>query len=364
MTATQQAGSSRLASLDAFRGLTMILMVLVNSAGSDAVYTQFEHTAWHGLTLADVIFPSFVWIVGITTTLSLRSRVRTVPRNILVKQVFWRAAKMYILGVCLYAAPRFSWTSQRLTGVLQRIAICYLVGSLLYLFTTRRTQIFWIIGLLAGYWAIMTLIPAPGFARGDLSVEGNLAHYVDRIVLGTHNYVQTKTWDPEGILSTIPAIASMLLGMMAGYELQRETTLAARLKRMAVAGLVLLVAGLVVSHWFPINKKLWTTSFVLVVAGIDCLLLPVFTWLIDIKGRERLLKPLVIMGMNAITIYLLSEFLDLALSVSNLKPRIFQICFQPLATPPMASFFYAAAYTLLMYGAAYLLYRKRIFLRI
>jgi predicted acyltransferase len=280
---------------------------------------------------------------------------------------------MYVLGLCVYAAPQFSFGTQRILGVLQRIAICYLVGSLLYLFTSRRTQIACIFVLLGGYWALMTLVPAPGFQPGDLSMEGNLAHYVDRVVLGAHNYAGTKTWDPEGILSTLPAIATMLLGLMVGYELQRPSPLRRRLTRTALVGCALLVAGLMVNHWFPINKKLWTTSFVLVAAGLDCLLLPLITYWMDVRGHHRSLKPFVVMGMNAITVYMLSELLDLTLSLMRLhsgsgymsvKAWLFQTCFEPLASPPMASLLYAATYTLLMYGAAYTLYRRHIFIRI
>jgi predicted acyltransferase len=372
-TSLPKSGLGRLASLDAFRGLTMLLMVLVNSAGSSAVYRQLEHTEWHGLTLADLIFPSFVWIVGITTTLSLGSRALKEPKSKLVKQVFLRSLKMYVLGLCLYAAPQFNLHTQRILGVLQRIAICYLVGSLLYLFTGRKTQIVTIVVLLGGYWALMTLVPAPGFQPGDLTMQGNLAHYVDRVVLGAHNYANTKTWDPEGVLSTLPAIATMLLGIMAGYELQRKTALRQRLQRLAIAGCILLAAGLVVNHWFPINKKLWSTSFVLTVAGVDCLMLPLFTYWMDIRGHHRSLKPFIVMGMNAISVYMLSELLDQALSLIKLhtaagsisvKDWLFITCFQPLASPQMASFLYAAAYTLLMYAVAYILYRRHIFFRI
>ncbi len=341
--------SRRLASLDAFRGLTMILMVLVNTAGSSAVYTQLEHSPWHGLTLADVIFPSFVWIVGITTTMSSRTKA--------VGPILLRSLKMFLLGLCVYIAPGFSFTTQRITGVLQRIAICYLVGSLLYLYTSRRVQVICIVVLLGGYWALMA-------AGGDFSIEGNLAHAVDHAVLGMHNYHNTKTWDPEGILSTLPAIATMLLGMMAGYELRREAGMEEKLKRLAIAGVLLLAAGLLVNIWFPINKKLWTSSFVLVCAGIDCLVLPAFVYWIDMKGRARLAKPLIVMGMNAIAVYMLSELLDEALSMAGWKRVIFRTCFQPLASPPMASFLYAAAFTLLMYAAAYVLYRRKLFLRL
>lgn len=364
----QQIAAGRLVSLDAFRGLTIVLMVLVNSAGSSAVYHQLQHSTWHGLTLADVIFPSFIWIVGITTVFSLSSRIEKSTKGDVVRQVMWRALKLYLFGLCLYIAPHFNLHTQRFMGVLQRIAICYLIGSLLYLYSGKRAQVACIVILLGGYWALMTLVPAPGFAAGDLSMQGNLAHFVDRVVLGSHNYAATKTWDPEGILSTFPAIATVLLGLLAGYELQSRRTLGQKAVRMLIAGAILLAAGFMVDHWFPINKKLWTSSFVLVTAGIDFLVLPVFLYLIDIKSHRRWLSPLIIVGMNAISIYLVSEFLDLSLSSLGgrvpVKSWIFQTCFEPLAFPPMASFLYAAAFTLLMCGLAYALYRKQIFLRV
>jgi len=350
----------------------MLLMVLVN-AGSSAIYAPLRHAEWHGFTFADWVFPSFLWIVGITTTISIGRRKATVAKSTLSKQVVMRALKLYVLGLCIYAAPAFNPSTQRILGVLQRIAICYLAGALLYLYTSKRTQLICIGVLLLGYWALLMFVPAPGFRPGDLSLEGNLAHYVDRIVLGSHNYAGTKTWDPEGILSTFPALATLLIGVLMGEELARPISLQRKMKTLFFCGAAMTVAGLLWNPWFPINKKLWTSSFVLLVAGLDALLLPLFLFWIDVRGRHRSAKPLIVMGMNAIAIYLLSEFLDEILSfvhfqnhfgMTSIRSWVFKTCFEPIAPPALAALLYAAAYTFLMYLAAAWLYRRRLFLRV
>src|ERR1022692_3291703 len=216
---TENAGqtASRLVSLDAFRGATIALMVLVNNAGSGRdSYPQLEHAAWHGWTITDTVFPSFVWIVGVAITLSLGKRLAGgTSKSRLMAQVARRAAVLFALGLAVYAFPSFDLGTQRILGVLQRIAICYLIASAIYLFTGVRGQILWIVGLFAAYWMMMTLIPVPGYGPGRLDVEGNFAHYIDRLVLGAHNYANTRTWDPEGVVSTLPAIATALFGVLA-----------------------------------------------------------------------------------------------------------------------------------------------------
>jgi predicted acyltransferase len=205
----RQTGAERLVSLDVFRGATMALMVLVNDSGDGShTYGPLQHSEWNGWTLTDTVFPSFLWIVGVAVTLSLGKRLMAgVPRSRLFAQVLRRAAILYVLGLVVYAYP-LDLSTQRLLGVLQRIAICYLIVSAIYLTTGIRGQIVWIVSLLGGYWLIMMLAPTPGYGAGHLDVERNFAHYVDTVVLGRHNYLSTKTWDPEGIVSTIPAIAT------------------------------------------------------------------------------------------------------------------------------------------------------------
>jgi len=369
------ANSGRLVSLDAFRGATMALMILVNTPGDGRnVYAPLQHSEWNGWTPTDVVFPSFLWIVGVAMTLSLGRRVAEgVPRAKLFAQAFRRAAILYVLGLVVYAYPGFDLSTQRLLGVLQRIAICYLVAAAIYLTTHIRGQIVWIVSLLAAYWLVMTLVPVPGYGPGRLDVEGNFAHYIDRIVLGSHNYMWTKTWDPEGIVSTLPAIATALFGILAGHLLRLDRALAKRTAWLLLIGTLLIAAGLISNVWLPINKKLWTSSFSLFMAGLDFVIFAMFLWLVDGKGYKRAVKPLVIMGMNAIVVYMASELLDEVLSairwpagghVINLHTWIFATLFAPLAAPMNASLLFAIAYTLLMYLLAYGMYRRGWFVRI
>lgn len=365
------AKPDRLVSLDAFRGLTMMLMVLVNNAGSGAMYRQFQHSDWNGWTIADTIFPSFLWIVGVAITLSLGSRLQNgVPRGRLFAQIARRALILYVLGLVVYMAPRFDPSTQRLLGVLQRIAICYLVASVIYLSTSWRGQLLWIGGLLVSYWMMMTLIPVPGYGAGNLSVAGNFAHYADRLVLGHHNYEYTKTWDPEGVVSTLPSIATALFGIMAGHILRLKRALSERVVWLFAAGNCLIAAALICDIWMPINKKLWTSSFSLFMAGLDFVVFALFLWLIDGCGWKRWVRPLVIMGMNAIAVYMLSELFDELISNIRLtgwesvRAWIFQTIFVPLGSAPVSAMLYALAYTALMYVFAYGLYRKKWFWRV
>ena len=355
----------RLLSLDAFRGATMLLMVLVNNGGGSSSYAPLEHSEWNGWTLTDTVFPSFLWIVGVAITLSLRRRLEAghAPSELLPK-IFRRSLVLYLLGLLVYAFPAFSLSHQRLLGVLQRIAICYLIASVIYLYTGLRAQIAWIVGLFAVYWLMMTFISVPGYGAGRLDVDGNFAHYVDRIVLGTHNYASAKTWDPEGIISTLPAIGTTLLGIMAGHILRLELPLSARRNRLLIVGALLLVTGLVWNVWLPINKKLWTDSFATFMAGLDFLVLGGFIWIVDERRHHKIVTPLLITGMNAITVYLASEFLAEILDATSLHHNIYQRFFAPLASPMNASLLWALAYTAVMYLLAYLLYKRRWFVRI
>ncbi len=349
--------ADRLTALDAFRGLTIAFMVLVNNAGDGSnVYPPLQHAEWDGWTPTDMVFPSFVWIAGVALTLSMAKRLAAgASKSALLLQALRRAFVIYVLGIIVYAAPHFDPSTQRLLGVLQRIAICYFVAAAIYLHTKLRGQILWILGLLGGYWLLMVFVPVPGFGPGRLDVEGNLAHYVDRIVLGAHNYHNTKTWDPEGIVSTLPAIATALLGVVCGQMLKMSRPLVERIPRMAALGVVLIVAGEICNIWLPINKKLWTSSFTLFMAGMDFVLLLAFLWIVDVKGHKRAVQPLVMVGLNSITVYMLSELLDEALGFSGLHERIYESVFVPIASPMNASLLWALAYTGLMVLAAWVM---------
>jgi len=369
--APRETAPARLVSLDAFRGATMALMVLVNTPGGPVSYGPLNHSEWNGWTITDTVFPSFLWIVGVAITLSLGKRVAAgVPRQRLFLQVLRRAVVIFALGVLVYVAPAFNLSTQRVLGVLQRIAICYLIASAIYLTTRWRAQIVWIFGLLAAYWALMMLVPVPGYGAGDLAPGHNLSNYVDRVVLGAHNYAGTREWDPEGILSTLPAIATVLLGIVAGHILRLKRELSERTTWLYLAGSVLLTLGLICNTWLPINKKLWTSSFTLFMGGLDFVIFAGFVWLIDGRGYARYVRPLAIMGMNAIAVYLASELVEEALSLirtgrtgPSIHEWLYRTLFAPLAAPPNASLAYAVCYVLVMYLIAWAMYRKRWFLK-
>ena len=365
----------RLVSLDAFRGATIALMVLVNDPGDGRTsYGPLQHSEWNGWTITDVVFPSFLWIAGVAVTISMGRRLEAgVSRSQLMTQALRRAAILYAFGLFLYAFPAFDFSTQRILGVLQRIAICYAIGTAIYLTTSLRGQIIWIVSLLTVYWLMMTLIPVPGFGAGDLAMGHNLSNYVDSIVLGHHNYRQTKTWDPEGIVSTLPSIATILFGILAGRLIRVKRELSERCTRLFLFGSLLIALGLICNIWMPINKKLWTSSFALFMAGLDFVLLAGFLWLIDGRGHKRFVQPMVIMGMNAIAVYMASELLDGTLNTIRWNGSqgsisahawIYQHLFTPLASPINASLLFAISYTLLMYLIAYGLYRRGWFLRV
>ena len=363
--------AGRLLSLDVFRGATMALMVLVNNGGDGgASYAPLKHSSWNGWTITDAVFPSFLWIVGVAIALSLTKRLASgVSRSTIIKQTFRRAAILYVLGLLVYLYPEFQFGTMRLLGVLQRIAICYLLVSLIYLTSSLRGQIIWILSLLIGYWLLMKLVPVPGFGAGHLDVEGNFAHYIDRIVLGRHNYGDTKTWDPEGIVSTIPAIATALFGVLAARVLQSKRELAARCSWLFVIGGLLLTTALICNIWLPINKKLWTSSFCLLMAGLDFMVFAGVLWVIDGEGHSRFTKPFSIIGMNAIAVYMASEVLASTIDTihvggESLQEVIYRGAFASWLAPANASLAYASTFVLTMFGLAYGLYRRRWFLKV
>lgn len=362
----QASAAGRLVSLDAFRGAIITLMILVNTPGDERhVYWPLEHAQWNGWTPTDVVFPSFLWIAGLAMTLALGRRVaRGDSRARLFGGVARRAGILFGIGVLLYVYPAFDLSTERILGVLQRIAICYLFAAAIFLFTRMRGQIAWMVSLMAVYWLLMAFVPVPGYGAGHLDMEGNFAHYIDRIVLGAHNYLPTGSWDPEGIVSTLPAIATCLLGVMAGHIVASRRSIGERCVRLAALGAILLAAGLVCNIWLPINKKIWTDSFTLFMGGLDFLLFAGFLWLVDGRGWKRAVKPLVIMGSNAIVLYICSEGIDNLLQSTPLRPWIYSRFFAAVAGPYNASLLYAMVYTLALYLVAWAMYRRGWFVRV
>jgi predicted acyltransferase len=356
--------SARLVSLDAFRGVIILFMVLVNNGGGPENYHQLTHSAWDGWTATDFVFPSFLWIVGVAITLSLGKRMELGgTRGLLFRQVLRRAAILFVLGLCLYLPPEFHFGSMRILGVLQRIAICYLTASSIYLTTGLRGQFAWIAGLLSTYWALMFLVPVPGYGAGHLDLQRNLAHFVDHAVLGSHNYKEGD-WDPEGLLSTLPAIATTLSGIMAGHILRLRRELSERATWLFFAGAVLTAAGVVVNHWMPINKKLWSDSFVLFMAGLDFTMFAAFAWVVDGVKISKWTKPFTIVGMNAIALYLFSEALAILLDWSDAHEWLFDTIFDPIASPRNASLLFALSFVGVTWLFGWALYKRGWFWKI
>ena len=372
-TANPIGPAGRLVSLDVFRGATIASMILVNNPGSwDAVYPPLRHSAWHGWTFTDMVFPFFLWIVGVAMTFSFAKRVeRGDDRMRLFLHTARRAAIIFGLGLVLNGFPHFDLSTWRIPGVLQRIAVCYLIGAAIFLCTKWRGQVIWIVGLLAGYWMLMTLVPVPGAGVGWIEKDANLAKYVDGLVLGNHMWGQTRTWDPEGLLSTLPAIATVLFGALAGGLLRSALTAAEKTAWMFLGGNVLVFAGLVMNVWFPINKNLWTSSYVVFMAGLASIVFACCYWLVDVKGHRGWCRPFAIYGMNAIAVYVLAGALETMLDVIHvgtppvsLNGFLYDRLFAPLAGPLNASLLWAVCCVLVLYAVAYGMYRRKWFLKV
>src|SRR5215203_3528428 len=302
---TGNLSSSRLVSLDVFRGLTIAAMVLVNNPGTwSSIYWPLQHAEWHGWTPTDLVFPFFLFIVGVSITLAFARRVEegSVKRDLYLK-VLKRSAIIFGLGLFLNGFPHFNLGTIRIAGVLQRIAICYLVASLIFLTTKARTQLLIAVALLIAYCLVMTNLAAPGYAPGDLSKEGSIASFIDRVILRAHIWRQGRVYDPEGLLSTIPAIATTLFGVLTGHWLRSERTRFEKVIGLFVAGVICVFLGWAWNSFFPINKPLWTSSYVLFTAGLGLQLLAICYWLIDIKGYRRWAWPFEVFGVNALALF-------------------------------------------------------------
>ncbi|HWS56015.1 MAG TPA: heparan-alpha-glucosaminide N-acetyltransferase domain-containing protein [Pyrinomonadaceae bacterium] len=370
----EQGGGARMASLDVFRGLTIAGMILVNNPGSwGAIYSPFAHAEWHGWTPTDLVFPFFLFIVGVSITLALGRRAQGGgPRQTLYLKILRRSLIIFGLGLVLAGFPSYDLSTLRVPGVLQRIAVCYLVAAVIFLNTRWRAQAAVAAALLVFYCVLMTFVAAPGFAAGDLSMEGNLAAYVDRALLGAHTW--KPLYDPEGILSTIPAVATTLIGVLAGHWLRSRRPDLEKVAGMFVAGAAGVFVGWAWGFWFPVNKALWTSSFVLLTAGLALQLLAVCLWLVDLKGYRRWAAPFVVFGTNALALYFLSglfaQLIDLVKVAGEggrqvaLKTYVYQNLFAPLAAPKTASLLFALCFVLLWLGIMALFYRKRIFIKV
>ena len=371
-----RSATERLVSLDVFRGLTIAGMVLVNNPGSwSHIYWPLGHASWHGWTPTDLIFPFFLFIVGVSITLALGPRLgkADVSRNVYWK-IIKRALIIFALGLFLAGFPYFHLSTIRVMGVLQRIALCYLCVALIFLKTNLRKQLIITAALLVGYWLVMTFVPAPGFQPGDYSREGSIASFIDRKVLGSHIWSQGKIYDPEGLLSTLPAIATTLLGVISGELLRSQRKQYEKVSLLFIAGLGCIIVGWLWNLFFPINKSLWTSSYVLFTGGLAMQFLALCYWLIDMKGYRRWAKPFVVFGVNAITLFVGSGLMARLMGLIKvpradgtkiaLKTWIYEWLLLSWAPPYPASLSFAIAFILLWLGLMWILYKRKIFIKV
>ncbi|WP_264563551.1 acyltransferase family protein [Flavobacterium sp. N3904] len=419
----------RLISLDVFRGLTILLMTIVNNPGSWAtVYPPLLHSEWHGCTPTDLVFPFFIFIMGVAISFAMPTKTYD---STTFNKIFTRSLRMVCLGIffnffgkiqlfglegiplvigrllitaavgyalmgnfnaklktylavsilAIYLILAYSgieaYKIVRLPGVLQRIGIVYFIASLLYLKTTQRTQLLVAIGILLGYWTVMTLIPAPGFEITNLEKETNLAAWVDGVLLKGHMWEATNTWDPEGILSTIPAIATGIIGLLIGQLLNGPLLKKDNAKKMAIIAIILISLARLWNTIFPINKALWTSSYVLYTAGLATLVLAILYYCIDIADYKKGIKLFLIWGVNPMIVFFLSEIIPQAMVMIsfpnpkiptnqiNLLDYLYAFGVQPFFNNPMTSslifaLIYVGLWSLLL---AYF-YKKKMYFKV
>lgn len=374
---TESSAPQRLMSLDVFRGLTIAAMVIVNNPGDwGHIYAPLEHAEWNGWTPTDLIFPFFVFILGVSLTMSKRS-VQSVPG--IVK----RAAVIFLCGFLLAYYVRFDLSRVRIPGVLARLALCSLFASLIYrqiLKVAEEARLQAVLGITAiillGYWALMMFVPAPGGVAGDLTPSGNLGAWLDRTIIGTaHLWSTSKTWDPEGLLSTLPAIGTALTGIAAGLVLNGQRSQVEKTVIFLTAGAASMAVGMAWDQRFPINKQLWTSSYVLLSSGLAAMTLAICYWFIDVHQRRRFLHPLVVMGMNPLALFVLSGWMVktlLWIKLTNAEGKpvalynwIYTRAFLPmgLGGPKNTSLAFALASLVVLYLPLEWMYRRKVFLR-
>ena len=356
----------RLLSLDFFRGLTIAGMIIVNDPGSwSHVYAPLRHAEWHGATPTDLVFPFFLFIVGVSISLSLSKRKGS--SNLYVK-IFKRSAIIFLLGIFLALFPKFDFENLRIVGVLQRIALVYLVCAVLYLNTSHSTQLKTGIGLLVIYWITMAFIPFNGNLAGTLDPGNNFAAWIDSFIVPGRLY--QETWDPEGFYSTLPAIATGISGMLCGkIVLDNSNSLKDKIIKLFYWGAIILIIGSFWDYIFPINKHIWTSSYVLYSSGLAMIVLAMSMWIIDEKKYTNNIKFGLVFGSNAITAYVLHGIVWRLFQFPVINGVGFQKFWMDTGTSiglpaKFVSFDWAIFYTLVIYFIVYQLYKRKIFIKV
>jgi predicted acyltransferase len=362
-------GVYRLVALDAMRGFTVAAMIMVNFPGSEEyVFPTLRHTVWNGLTFTDLIAPTFLFIVGVSISFAYSKRLDDhSAKGDLYKKIIIRSLKIFAVGMFLNMLPSFDFANLRYTGTLHRISIVFMFCAILFLNSNWKQQLITGLVILVLYWLAMTLIPTPGLGVVMLERGVNLAAWVDQQYLPGKMW--QGTWDPEGILSTFPSLVSGIAGMLAGRLMLRDLAPNEKVNMLMTIGLFTAAAGYFWGLTFPVNENLWTSSFVLVTAGFDFMLLGALYYIIDLKGNKRGARPGVIFGANAITVYVLADIFALVFYIATfgtktLNQHVVDGLIGVGVRPELASLFYALFFVSLNFIPAYLLYRRKIFIKL
>lgn len=380
----------RLLSLDFFRGLTVAAMILVNNPGSwGHIYAPLEHAEWNGCTPTDLIFPFFLWIVGVSIAFAMSSSKTDPPshQKTIIKAIK-RGIILYLLGFFLAIFGKIistiiddrsiweAFQTVRLLGVLQRIGIVFIISSIIFIKVSNKTIFKILIVILALYWALMTFIPVPGVGYPNLEKETNLAAWIDRgILTEAHTWASSKTWDPEGVLSTLPAVGTCLFGILVGVWMRRkDVDNATKVAWLFTTGVTAVILGLLWDLQFPINKALWTSSYVLYAGGLASIGMALCYWIIDVQGYKKFTTPFVVYGVNAITVFFLAGLMPRILNLIQItKPdgtktgllvRFYETCYTPFFSPINASLVWAITYVLGFYVLLYFMYKKNIIIKV
>jgi predicted acyltransferase len=367
--------NERLESLDVFRGITVAAMILVNNPGTwEHIYSPLRHAAWHGCTPTDLIFPFFLFIVGVSIHFSYKNKMKEGLTQKVLFKIVRRTLIIFGLGLFLSLFPKFDFAVVRIPGVLQRISVVFFFTSILYLTTSWLTQVRIAVLLLFIYYILMNFVPVPGFGAPNLEPGTNLGAWLDYSLLEGHLWIQSKTWDPEGILSTIPAIATGIIGMLTGKLFTEIKEPATRVSWLFFIGAILIVLGLSWGLIFPINKSLWTSSFVLYTTGIGMQFLAACHWLIDVQGVKAWSKPFTWYGKNAIFVFVVSGLLAKILGRIKVDDGaggeisswtwIYKNAFESWLSPINASLLFAITLVSLFGLILWWMYRKKIFIKI
>ena len=376
--------SNRLISVDALRGITIAFMIMVNNNASErAAFPFMKHADWNGMTPTDLVFPTFLFLVGVSVVLAFSARLaKGATRAELAWQTVRRAATLFVFGLIVNGFPYFHLGTYRIYGVLQRIAVCYLVVGLFYLWDRKwPSKVVALVVVLAGYYIMMRWVPVPGLGMPGrdipfLDKDAQWVAYIDRHLLPGRLYEVTR--DPEGLLSDVPALGTALLGLLAGMWMRSTHTVKQKAAGLAEGAAICLATGALWAMWFPLNKKLWTSSYVLVAGGIALSLLALIFWMIEVKGwKAKWTWAPLIFGSNAIAAYMISELLGTAVGLAGewigkattgkpIEPFgwVYTHWLTLIPNPGLASLAYSFLYMAICFLPIWFLYKKKIFLKV